>query len=516
MTTTAQPSSLAARLMIGGRVFGQREVDDQAHIAEIQQAMVAARERFGHALCLCRRQPLKLQVLLRESKLHLAVWPHEGPLHDSECAFFRDDLWSNPIITPRSPEQVQAQSQATHDHPVARAPFPATARATPATQATLRPRATSARVNSGAEPTGTAAPASERRSLTLSIPGQRAISDGVDRRLNLKNLAMGLWEEADLCRWHPSWTRDWGRVRYQLMRVARTLEVNGVAMEELLFVPRRFRESARRQFNADWQGFVASLSMGRQDATRPLRLLVAPVRSFSVPANQLPVMHLRHLRHPVVLSDAALDFLRNNCSAALRHLQANDDEARINKAIEGNEAIPYGKHNPEVMGFFLAEVNLRGGVFARTTWLMNVHPRSFIPANNPNAVLLVDALLDNGHAFQRNLTDVQPIKRVAPDWLVRHVVGPNGQTVARAALDVLERGSSPEYLQTRHAMAASLAAKGVPTWTWLPGGNWAERRVPALPPRDEQAPNEAQHRLQEISTCADADYQFGPSPRFST
>jgi hypothetical protein len=32
MTTTAQPSSLAARLMIGGRVFGQREVDVLAPI----------------------------------------------------------------------------------------------------------------------------------------------------------------------------------------------------------------------------------------------------------------------------------------------------------------------------------------------------------------------------------------------------------------------------------------------------------------------------------------------------
>lgn len=501
---------MAARLIIGGLSFSQRELKDQARIAEIQQSMVVARERFGHALCMCRPHPLKLQVLLRESKLHLDVWPHEGPLHDSECTFFRDDLWSHPITTPSSPEQVQAQCQATHEQPAA-------ARATPATQATVRPRSTSARVNAGTEPTSPAAPASERRSLALDIPGQRVISDGADRRLNLKNLAMGLWEEADLCRWHPSWTRDWGRVRYQLTRVAYTLEVNGVPMEELLFVPRRFRESAREQLNADWRVFVASLSMGRPDSTRPLRLLVAPVRGLSAPANHLPFMHLRHLRHPVSLSDAALDYLRNNCSSALRHLQANDDEVRINNAIEGNEASPSGKHSPEVMGFFLVEVNLRGGVFARASWLMNVHPRSFIPANNPNSVLLVDALLDDGHAFQRILTDVQPIKRVAPDWLVRHVVGPNGQAVARAALDVLERGSSPEYLQTRHAMAALLAPKGVPTWTWVPSsGSWAKRRLPALPPRDTQGTIEMERRLQEISNCADTDYQFGPSPRFST
>lgn len=516
MTSNAQSSPLAALLMIGERVFGQREVDDPANDTEVQQAMVAARERFGHALCLCRRQPLKLQVRLREGKFHLAVWPHEGPLHDSECAFFRDDLWSNPNITPRTAEQVRAQSQARNDHPVAAAPTNATIRPRPAPKATLRPHTPPASGGSRAEAAAPTTPATERRSLALAIPGQRASSDGADRRFNLKNLAMGLWEEADLCRWHPSWTRDWGRARYQLLRVAQTLEVNGAAMEELLFVPRPFRESAREQLNADWQGFVASLSLGRRDVIRPLRLLVAPVRSFSVPAKQPPVMHLRHLRHPVGLSEAALEFLRNDCRTALRQLQANDNEARISKAIGGKAAIPYGKRNPEVMGFFLVEATSRAGVFARGAWLMNVHPRSFIPANNPNAVLLVDALLDNGHAFQRILTDVQPMKKVAPDWLVRHVVGPNGQPVPRAALDVLDRGSSPEYLQTRHAMATSLAAKGVPTWTWVPGGSWAERRVPALPPKDEQAADEAQHRLQEISTCADADYQFGPSPRFST
>lgn len=521
MTTIAQPSPQAARLMIGGRVFGQPELDDQAHVAEVQQAMDAARVRFGHALCLCRRQPLKLQVRLRESKYHLAVWPNEGPLHDSECDFFRDDLWSNPNITPRSPEEVHAQSQSTQPpQGNATAARSATASTTPSAVAPRNmqhPRTPTPRVNGidGVAPSVTT-PA-VRRSLALAIPGQRpATSESAERRLNLKNLAMGLWEEADLCRWHPSWTRDWGRARYQLMRVAQTLEVNGTAMEELLFAPRPFRESARDQLNADWQGFVASLSTGRRDATRPLRLLVAPVRSFAVPATQPPVMHLRHLRHPVGLSDAALEFLRNDCRTALRQLQANDNEARINKAIEGKAAIPYGKRNPEVMGFFLVEVNSRGGVFARAAWLMNVHPRSFIPANNPNAVLLVDALLDNGHAFQRILTDVQPMKKVAPDWLVRHVVGPDGQPCARAALDVLDRGSSPEYLQARHEMASAMAAKGVPTWTWVPGGNWAERSVPALPPKDDLTTEVTQQRLQNISASADADYQFGPSPRFST
>lgn len=495
------PAPHAIRLMIGGQVFAQSEVDSPQSATDLQEAMDTARQKFGHALCLCRRQPLKLQVRLREAKYHLAVWPNEGPLHDSECAYFRDDLWVNPDIETR-----------THQHGEQRQAASFTSHPTPP-QSVKKPDVRTAHASTrSATPAPQEPP--ERRSLTLSVPGQRVQVRPEQRPLNLKNLAMGLWEEADLCRWHPSWQRDWGRARYQLMRVAQTFEVNGVAMEELLFAPRPYRESARDQLNADWQGFVASLS--RRGGGTTLRLLIAPVRSFSARTNQPAVMHLRHLRHPIGLSDAALEFLRNDCRTPLRQLQVNDAQARVNMALEGKDAAPYGKRNPEVMGFFLVEANTRGGVFARAGWLMNVHPRSFIPANSPNAVMLVDALLEQGHAFQRILTDVQPMKKTAPDWLVRHVIGPNGQTVARAALDVLDRGSSSEYLQTRQAMAAALATKGVPTWYWVPGGSWAQRRVPPLPPRDEQDAQAAQQILREIGASADCDFQFGPSPRFST
>lgn len=512
MTTAPPRLALVPRLMIGGKVFDQQSVDGQAHAAELQQAMDVARKRFGHALCFCRRQPLKLQVRRRDTKYHLAVWPNEGPLHDSECAYFRDDLWSNPNI--HAPAG---------DHGHERIPgadttgFPQVSSASgPKAPADALHRAAGVPPGQAGEGAVAAAPTLPRRSLRLAIPGQRGALDGAERPLNLKNLAMGLWEEADLCRWHPSWNRDWGRARYQLLRVAQTLEVNGVAMDQILFAPRPFRENAREQLNADWQAFIAAMSGKRRDAIPPPRLLVAPVRSLSVSASHVPVMHLRHLHHGVGLSDAALAFLRNDCRTALRQLQANDSESRGHQAPEGEAAPAYGKRNPAVIGFFLVDVTPNGGVFARAAWLMNVHPRCFIPANNPNAVMLVDALLEQGHVFQRTLTDVQPMRKVVPDWILRYVVGPDGKTVARAALDVLDRGSSPEYLLTRHAMASAMAAKGVPTWTWVPAGSWAQRRVPALPPRDEQAGDLVLQRLSEIGRSADVDYQFGPSPRFST
>jgi len=510
------PSSIpqAIRLMIGGRVFAQGELNSPASAAEVQQALDAARQKFGHALCLCRRQPLKLQVRLREATYHLAVWPNEGPMHDSECAFFRDELLgtSNDVTQARRP----ADQNANTPHALVTQPEHRPSRALMG-----QPKAQAAPISPARQPTTQDAPSTEtpqaaRRSISLSVPGQRALEDTKHRPLNLQKLAMGLWEEAELCRWHPAWRRDWGRARYQLQQVAKTLLVNDAPLDEFMFVPRPYRESAQEQINAEWAGFTGSLQ--RRGAGAPgLRMLIAPVRSLSVPPNRPPVMHLRHLRNPIGVSDAAMEFLHIACRAPLRQLQANDNLDRAQRAsatklnVEG-----YNRNNPEVMGFFLVEGGTRGAVYARAAWLMNVHPRSFIPANSPNTVMLVDALLDRGHAFDRLLADVPPMKKTAPDWLVRHVIGPDGKPVARAALDVLDRGATPEYLQARQAMAKALADKGVPTWYWVPQGSWRERRVPPLPPTDEQPSAEAAQILKDIGEAADCDFQFGHSPRFAT
>ncbi len=512
MNTPPNATQQAIRLMIGGKAFGQAELDSAQHAAELQQAMEHARHKYGHALCLCRRQPLKLQVRRRDEKFHLAVWPNEGPQHDSECAFFRDELLGAATAS-AGLSQIEPPKAHIASAPARPASVPNILRAKQtAAPADKAPAAAQAQGNEAPSPSQ--APV-VRRDITLSVPGLRAPEFNGQRVINLKTLAMGLWEEAQLCRWHPSWRRDWGRARYQLQQVAATMSVNGQPLEELLFAPRPFRESAREQVNTEWNGFVDSLNR-RGGANAGLRLLVAPVRSLAVPPNRPPVMHLRHLRHPIGLSDAALEFVRNDCRAPIRQLQANDNQDRLERALAGRPAAPVqDRRHPEVMGFFIVEGSSRGAVFARAAWLMNVHPRSFIPANSPNTVMLVDALLERGHAFQRVLADVQPMKKTAPDWLVRHVIGPDGKPVARAALDVLDRGSSPEYLQVRQDMARALATKGVPTWYWVPSGAWAERRVPPLPPTDEQASHEAKQILQDISNSADCDFQYGHSPRFS-
>jgi hypothetical protein len=59
---------------------------------EVQRVLFAARQRFGQALCTCGRQPLKLQIRLRDDKCHLAVWPGELGAHHRDCLFFRQPL----------------------------------------------------------------------------------------------------------------------------------------------------------------------------------------------------------------------------------------------------------------------------------------------------------------------------------------------------------------------------------------------------------------------------------------
>jgi len=56
----------------------------------------------------------------------------------------------------------------------------------------------------------------------------------------------------------------------------------------------------------------------------------------------------------------------------------------------------------------------------------------------------------------------------------------------------------------------------LPTWTWVPSGPFSSRTVPMLPPRDEMTPAEIQRALATIALSPDADFQYGPSPRFST
>lgn len=455
-------------VLAGGERIPQSQLREHWDSPEVQRVLFAARQRFGHALCTCRPQPLKLQVRLRDDKCHLAVWPQEHPAHDSECIFFHDEIAEG------------ASAVAALRNAAAPAPTPT--------------------------PAPVAAPV--RRIPLFTAPHAPSPADGAT--VTIKNLAQRLWEVASLCRWHPGWTRDWGRSRYQLQRGAAEFTLNGHPLEDLLFVPRPYREAIAGVLNEEWERFLRSLHV---DAGLAPRLLIAPVRAVNPPGDQHPAtVLLRHLRGPIGLTGTCYDFISRDCRNALSNSRVGSAQRTPDAKREPSGQVP---PYPELMGFFLVEGSSRGGVWARAGWLMAVHPSTYIPAASSNVVLLIDALVTGRYAFQHLISEAQPSRRTAPDLLVRHVRRPDGVPVARAALEVLAPSVSNDFLGARAAIADRMREQDIPTWVWTTAGRSGERRVPPLPPHDQVPPEVAAHVLQQISASCHADYRYGFSSKFT-
>lgn len=445
-------------VLAAGERLAQAQLREGRESHEVQRVLQAARQRFGHALCTCRQQPLKLQIRLREGKYHLAVWPQEGPSHDSACAFFRDEFaeQASPVAN------LRLASAPEHPAP------------------TEKPVATG------------------RARLALVLAGTAAPGPK-DTVVSVRALGHRLWEAASLCRWHPDWTRDWGRARYQVLQAASEFTLNGRPAEDLLFAPRPYRESQQDVLSAEWEAFVRRLVTSRDGVPR---ILVAPVRLLSGPRDwHAPSVSLRHLHAPVGLTPACYDYL----TRAFRQELRNSRLAQTSSAQEMAAT-------PEVVGIFSVEGNSRGGVWARAGCLLCVHPSTYIPAATRDLALLVDTLVAGGYTFQYLINELPPGRRTTADWLVRHVLDPNGRPVARAALEVVSRTAAAEFLGLRASIAEHMSEQGIPTWSWYTPPPRAGRALPPLPPKDLTPPEVALSQLKQMAASPDADYRFGARP----
>jgi hypothetical protein len=231
--------------------------------------------------------------------------------------------------------------------------------------------------------------------------------------------------------------------------------------------------------------------------------MIAQVRGFIPERDGQPgrVM-LRHLRHPIGLHRAAHNFISRECRNVLSNtsLTTRPDD-------RGQQSSP---RRPDVVGIFSVEANSRAGVWVRAGWLLPVHGGTYLPAANHDAVLLIDALVNARLAFQYLLSERQASQRHASDWLVRHVLDPQGNPVARAALEILDPGSSPQFVLARAVIAQRMAQQGIPTWTWVPGGSSGERQLPPLPPSDQLPQQIAKQALQALEQSTHAEYRYGP------
>lgn len=458
------------RILVDGERFDIHRLRDPSQSSPFQTALDNARHKFGYALCMCRPNSQKLQIRLREGKYHLAVWPEQGHLHDSGCIFFREE-----DETPAT--EIKAKVQVHED-------------GTREIKLTF---------------------ALNRSIVALSPKPQNASRLTVDdhklpEQASLRGLLHLLWHEASLTRWHPSWERDWGRARYELVQAAHRLTVKDTPLSERLFVPRPYRESIKDDLNREWDHFVANMAHPIENTIKS-GLLIAPVRKFVELTGGAVSMHLRHLRSPIGLNQATFNFLKNNCKTAVR---------RVNLAIEEQERAKepprpgWIQHiQPEVVAIAHVETNSRGGVWARGVWLLLVQPTVFIPANNSDEIMLIDTLIKGEYQFSRLLTSEMPMQRTRPEWIVRHIYDPHCRPVPRAALEILNNGASPEYISKRAELADRMAKQGIPTWTWTPMGRQDGIWVPPLPPHDSMRPILARGVLDNIQNQRSVNYAFG-------
>lgn len=442
---------LPHRVLLAGERVPQQLIAASWAEPALQTLLRDAKVKFGHALCECRSgRDLKLQLRTREDKIHLAVWPEGGAHHDVRCLFFRDEL-AHAINAGAAP-------------------------AAPALKPDVAPGQGTARI-----------------ALTLDTGrrGEQGIAAVSPRQLLAK-----LWDAGLLCRWHPTWSRDWGRVRWQLLEAAKHFTLDGQLAEEVVVIPRPFRPEISAVVEREWDAVVRSLR-----TTSRLHIAIGTVRQLAIGVDAKPPrVFLRHLRQPIGLLPACHEFLSRWCKSAVSNSQVGQPQATAGA-------------RPELVALFVLESNSRGGLWARAGWLMCVHPRIFVPAANAQTVQLLQALLTGGHSFDHVISDVPPSQRTTADWLLRHVRDPQGHPVARAALEVLDRGIDPSFIAGRADLAARLAEAGIPTWSWVPQGTRGSQQIPPLPPRDSAQEREAQQVLRDIANSPSIEYRYGPMQR---
>ncbi|MEQ6436291.1 DUF1173 family protein [Comamonas sp. w2-DMI] len=87
----------------------------------------------------------------------------------------------------------------------------------------------------------------------------QAISDVSQTHVDLNWLLSEIWQSALLSSWKPGWGRDWSFVRHRLLKAAKNMVVNRVAVARHLFVPDTFSQARKAELNNAWKDFIMPL-----------------------------------------------------------------------------------------------------------------------------------------------------------------------------------------------------------------------------------------------------------------
>lgn len=315
------------------------------HPDRFQELIAAARAKHGFAICACSTHKRKLQIRTAPQShlLYLAVWPDDGHNHTLDCPYYRPD--------------------------------PATSAARWFDRDTLREDEQGRLHLSLSFSLDTQAPAAGRAGVAEGAPVNRHL---VSDRVGLTGLLSLLWARARLNQWHPSWHRDWSRVRFELVRAAESIFVGRDLLSACLSVVRPYRGRVsvpgidlRAELDADAQ---------KNPAGRDARLLVAQMRRIAT-ARFGFALTLGNTPKPVFLADDVWqEFQSSHPVEAASLLGA----ARPSGQVVGiMKVVPTGPRSVRVIDMAAMSVSNR-----------------YLPVIDPGLAPLIDALCDAERSFE--------------------------------------------------------------------------------------------------------------------
>lgn len=345
----------------GGVLAGGKNIDPQEarHFPEgIQRELHSAKKEHGHALCLCQGHSAGIKLVIRErgGRLFLASWPDAASAHALACPFYVDG---------RSLAQKKYTDSSVEEH---------------------NQRLTLG-LHHGFSNENRFSSKGEHANKPANNVGDMSSERG--RKLHLWGLLHFLWERSGMNRWSKGWSRDWGYVRYSILRVASGFDIGSVSLSRQIYVPRVWRESEKQSIREAWKDFSEDLRINHRRARTVKNAIVIGQVKRMAKSEYGYALNLRNHAEPIYIAEKLADNLkiysRSGWVCASRLTVGDDDFSE-----DG------------VIAAMRVEATPNGTLVMVEGCMMRVNTK-FIPVSSSFERRVADALIENERSFLRPL-----------------------------------------------------------------------------------------------------------------
>lgn len=398
------------------------EFDAQAYLEDpvvFQPALIDARQKYGFALCMCSAPPRQLVIREVKGVAYLAVWPNDGPNHDTGCEFHREIG----AAEPSDDEKADLAAEHQGGERPARLVRPA-AKVLPDGHWDIAidlPRPPSGRSGDSHRP------AKDARDGSATEPVRRD-------QFSVGEMLGWMWENANFNRWGKGWRRDWRRVGDIIRRDAQTIQIAGESLADCLYVPLPYRSDDEAAMQAQWDHFVQPLvASAEHGPNRKRGFVLAEVKAFDRTEYGFRVQ-LRNMARPLFVDDHLHAALAKSSPLALALLPKV-------KAM-----------GCSVVALWAIEATGRGNFRAIAGALLLVNSR-YIPVSTTAELQIANALCGSDRTFTKGVGRYN-----GADFVIRE----GGQPKALLVYTL----NSPDYLVKRDAVAQRCVDAGCSVWKW--------------------------------------------------